>query len=190
MSSCAVPCHVMQSPVPYIRKHPGAPYTSRQCPYNFTQSVGVRLTRRCVHGRPLVLGRRMTPKGEEWAVASEDCAFGPIGFKRVRDVLPGEMIVIDPEGKLHSKQCVAGKVSSTQVHPLPPHLCTHSYLWPMCSIQPHLPLACIVHVDCPPVIHTLSEARLQSDVSHLEEDTLELVYVCVSLLLGRYFKSR
>ena len=64
-----------------------------------------------------MLGRRMTPKGEEWAVASEDCAFGPIGFKRVRDVLPGEMIVIDPEGKLHSKQCVEGKVGTLNPKP-------------------------------------------------------------------------
>lgn len=61
---------------------------------------------------PLVLGRRVTANGEEWAVASEDCAFGPIGFKRVRDVLPGEMIVVDPEGKLHSKQCAVGKVTN------------------------------------------------------------------------------
>lgn len=32
-------------------------------------------------------------------MASEDCAFGPIGFERVRDVMPGEMIVIDEEGE-------------------------------------------------------------------------------------------
>ena len=42
---------------------------------------------------------------EEWCVASEDCAFGPIGYERVRDVLPGEMIVVTEEGatlhKLH-----------------------------------------------------------------------------------------
>ena len=43
-------------------------------------------------------------------MASEDCAFGPIGFKRVRDVLPGEMVVIDPAGKLFTKQCAPGKV--------------------------------------------------------------------------------
>lgn len=36
--------------------------------------------------RPLVLGRRQGRRGEEWCVASEDCAFGPIGFERVRDV--------------------------------------------------------------------------------------------------------
>jgi glutamine phosphoribosylpyrophosphate amidotransferase len=39
------------------------------------------------HGiRPLVLGRRASPHGDEWVVASEDCAFGPIAFQRVRDV--------------------------------------------------------------------------------------------------------
>ena len=42
----------------------------------------------------------MTEGTEEWCVASEDCAFGPIGYKRVRDVLPGEMIVITDDGML------------------------------------------------------------------------------------------
>ena len=49
--------------------------------------------------RPLVLGRRTSDDGDEWCVASEDCAFGPIGFQRVRDVLPGEMIVITEDGE-------------------------------------------------------------------------------------------
>jgi amidophosphoribosyltransferase len=57
------------------------------------------------HGiRPLVLGRRQGRRGEEWCVASEDCAFGPIGFERVRDVQPGEMIIIDEQGRLHTRQ--------------------------------------------------------------------------------------
>ena len=58
------------------------------------------------HGiRPLVLGRRTGPNGEEeYCVSSEDCAFGPIGFERVRDVRPGEMVVITEDGKLVSKQ--------------------------------------------------------------------------------------
>lgn len=58
------------------------------------------------HGiRPLVLGKRDGPDGEEWCVASEDCAFGPIGFERVRDVRPGEMIVITEDGTLVSREC-------------------------------------------------------------------------------------
>lgn len=47
--------------------------------------------------RPLVLGRRMDSQGrEEWCIASEDCAFGPIGFDRVSvfedEGLPGYLI--------------------------------------------------------------------------------------------------
>jgi amidophosphoribosyltransferase len=47
--------------------------------------------------RPLALGRRRSA----WVVASETCAFDIIGAKYVRDVEPGEIIVIDKKG-LHS----------------------------------------------------------------------------------------
>jgi amidophosphoribosyltransferase len=47
--------------------------------------------------RPLALGRRRAA----WVVASETCAFDIIGAKYVRDVEPGEIIVIDKKG-LHS----------------------------------------------------------------------------------------
>jgi amidophosphoribosyltransferase len=56
--------------------------------------------------RPLVLGTRLTEQGPEWCVASEDCAFGPVGFKRVRDVQPGEMIIVTEAGDLVCSQCV------------------------------------------------------------------------------------
>ncbi|KAG2491227.1 hypothetical protein HYH03_010435 [Edaphochlamys debaryana] len=58
--------------------------------------------------RPLVLGKRSSPHGDEWCMASEDCAFGPIGFERVRDVNPGEMVIITEDGKLISRQCAQG----------------------------------------------------------------------------------
>ncbi|MDQ6950414.1 MAG: amidophosphoribosyltransferase [Mariprofundales bacterium] len=52
------------------------------------------------HGlRPLSIGRL----GDSWVVSSETCAFDLIGAKLVRDVNPGEMVVIDAEG-LHSHQ--------------------------------------------------------------------------------------
>ncbi len=57
--------------------------------------------------RPLVLGKRTGPKGDEYAVASESVAFDLTGFKRVRDVQPGEAIVITNDGTLHARQCVA-----------------------------------------------------------------------------------
>jgi amidophosphoribosyltransferase len=53
--------------------------------------------------RPLALGRL----GDAWVVASETCAFDLIEARYVRDVEPGEMIVIDAAG-IHSS------------HPLPP----------------------------------------------------------------------
>ena len=44
--------------------------------------------------RPLALGRL----GDAWIVASETCAFDLIDARYVRDVEPGEMIVIDEDG--------------------------------------------------------------------------------------------
>jgi amidophosphoribosyltransferase len=44
--------------------------------------------------RPLALGRL----GDAWVVASETCAFDLIDARYVRDVEPGEMIVIDRDG--------------------------------------------------------------------------------------------
>jgi len=49
--------------------------------------------------RPLVLGR--LPDG--WAVASESCALDTIGAQLIREVLPGELLAIGPEG-VHSEQ--------------------------------------------------------------------------------------
>ena len=47
------------------------------------------------HGfRPLALGRL----GDAWAVTSETCALDLIGFTYVRDVEPGEVLIIGPHG--------------------------------------------------------------------------------------------
>ncbi|MFT9599418.1 amidophosphoribosyltransferase [Mesobacillus sp.] len=51
------------------------------------------------HGlRPLSLGRL----GDAYVVASETCAFDIVGAEFVRDILPGELLVIDADG-LHSE---------------------------------------------------------------------------------------
>lgn len=55
--------------------------------------------------RPLVLGRRETEAGTEYAVASESVALDILGFERLRDVEPGEGIVITARGELHARQC-------------------------------------------------------------------------------------
>ncbi|MGQ0383911.1 MAG: amidophosphoribosyltransferase [Gammaproteobacteria bacterium] len=62
------------------------------------------------HGiRPLVLGRRDTPRGAEWMLASESVALDMLGFDLVRDVLPGEAIYVDLQGRMHSRQCAPAR---------------------------------------------------------------------------------
>ncbi|WP_336652769.1 MULTISPECIES: amidophosphoribosyltransferase [unclassified Leucobacter] len=56
--------------------------------------------------RPLVLGRRTATSGaDEWVVASESLVLESGGYEIVRDVEPGEAILISPDGTLQSRQC-------------------------------------------------------------------------------------
>jgi amidophosphoribosyltransferase len=58
------------------------------------------------HGiRPLVLGERDTATGKEYAVASESVALDILGFKLLRDVAPGEAVLMTLDGKLFTRQC-------------------------------------------------------------------------------------
>jgi amidophosphoribosyltransferase len=60
--------------------------------------------------RPLIMGKRVTPKGDEWMFASEDVALKALGFEVVRDVRPGEGIIITKNGEMVSHQCMPGKL--------------------------------------------------------------------------------
>ncbi|MBS0192926.1 MAG: amidophosphoribosyltransferase [Proteobacteria bacterium] len=65
------------------------------------------------HGiRPLILGKRETPNGVEYAVASESVALDVLGFARVRDVKPGECVVVTARGELHTQQCAPPQPSA------------------------------------------------------------------------------
>ena len=58
------------------------------------------------HGiRPLVIGKKETSKGTEWALASESVALQGLGFELLRDVRPGECIVLTIDRKMISKKC-------------------------------------------------------------------------------------
>ncbi|NOX76071.1 MAG: amidophosphoribosyltransferase [Gammaproteobacteria bacterium] len=58
------------------------------------------------HGiRPVVFGKRETPRGTEYVIASESVAVDSLGFELIRDIAPGEAVFIDINGTLHTRQC-------------------------------------------------------------------------------------
>src|SRR5690606_33441532 len=58
------------------------------------------------HGiRPLCIGNTESEHGTEWMIASESVALTGCGFSRLRDVAPGEAIIIDLDRNMRSKQC-------------------------------------------------------------------------------------
>ena len=66
------------------------------------------------HGiRPLVLGKRSGAAGDEYIVASESVALDVLGFERVRDVAPGEGIIITNNGELFARECAPAALHAT-----------------------------------------------------------------------------
>ena len=55
--------------------------------------------------RPVVFGKRETPRGTEYMIASESVAVDSLGFELIRDIAPGEAVFIDVNGRLHTRQC-------------------------------------------------------------------------------------
>ncbi len=66
------------------------------------------------HGiRPLVIGKKKTSKGTEWAIASESVALQGLGFELYRDVKPGECVILTNDKELITKKCA----SHTSINP-------------------------------------------------------------------------
>lgn len=55
--------------------------------------------------RPVVFGERDSPEGKEYIIASESVAIDALGFRLVRDLLPGEAMFIEADGTVHARQC-------------------------------------------------------------------------------------
>lgn len=62
--------------------------------------------------RPLTIGVQPGAQGDEWIIASESVAAEAMGYKVLRDVAPGEAVIIAGHGELLSRQC-ASAVSFT-----------------------------------------------------------------------------
>ena len=65
------------------------------------------------HGiRPLSVAKRdVDGDGDDYAFASEDVAFGINGFTKLRDLKPGEAMLVDLDGNLHEFQAVEGNLT-------------------------------------------------------------------------------
>lgn len=58
------------------------------------------------HGiRPVAFGERDTDKGKEYIIASESVAIDALDFTLIRDIAPGEAVIITNDGTLHTRQC-------------------------------------------------------------------------------------
>ncbi len=55
--------------------------------------------------RPLVIGKRPGSGGDAYMVASESVALDVLGFDVLRDITPGEAILIRPDGELDARVC-------------------------------------------------------------------------------------
>lgn len=62
------------------------------------------------HGiRPLIYGKRSTPDGDEYMMASESVVLSVLGFEVIADVKPGEAVYIESNGRVHKQQCAPRK---------------------------------------------------------------------------------
>jgi amidophosphoribosyltransferase len=55
--------------------------------------------------RPLILGKKLNNEGYSYIVSSESCAIDTSEYEYIRDIKPGEAVIIKSNGKIESKIC-------------------------------------------------------------------------------------
>ncbi|MCG6900704.1 MAG: amidophosphoribosyltransferase [Gammaproteobacteria bacterium] len=55
--------------------------------------------------RPLVYGKHESSKGTDYMMASESVALDVLGYELIRDVAPGEAVLITLDGRIYTQQC-------------------------------------------------------------------------------------
>lgn len=55
--------------------------------------------------RPVIVGKRVTDVGIDYMVASESVALDSAGFEIMKDLAPGEAVVVTGDGQIQFKQC-------------------------------------------------------------------------------------
>jgi len=55
--------------------------------------------------RPVVYGKRETPNGVDYCIASESVALDVQGFELITDIKPGEAVIITAKGEVYTQQC-------------------------------------------------------------------------------------
>ncbi len=69
--------------------------------------------------RPLILGKKVTKNGIVYGLASESVTFNHLGYELIRNLMPGEIIFIDKNNKVHSTIGYAKKQ----------HFCSFEYIY-------------------------------------------------------------
>ncbi len=69
--------------------------------------------------RPMVFGKKETPQGITYGLASESVTFDHLGYEVIRDLKPGEILFIDKEQNVHSKMGYRKKQ----------HFCVFEYIY-------------------------------------------------------------
>ncbi|MBN2647087.1 MAG: amidophosphoribosyltransferase [Thiotrichales bacterium] len=62
--------------------------------------------------RPIVVGERKTAAGTDYMVASESVALDGLGFSLIKDLAPGEAVVVTDKGEITFEQCAQNPVYS------------------------------------------------------------------------------